>query len=125
MAGHVGWTAALFGLLTVTRAPDAWGIGRRADGTNPWAEVERRVSANLRNQFEWPLMFYVACGLFITGVTPITPLAIGIAWLFVAGRVLHSGVQILTRNVRLRGVVFSINFLAVIGLWVLILRSVD
>ncbi|MFV3332448.1 MAPEG family protein [Pseudomonas sp. NY15437] len=40
-----------------------------------------------------------------------------LAWLFIAGRVAHSGVQILTRNVRLRGLVFTINFLAVLGLW--------
>ena len=49
-----------------------------------------------------------------------TPLAIALAWIFVAGRVLHSVVQILTRNVRLRGIVFTVNFLAVLGLWVLV-----
>jgi hypothetical protein len=31
-------------------------------------------------------------------------------------------VQILTRNVRLRGVVFTINFLAVLALWAVLLR---
>ena len=46
--------------------------------------------------------------------------AVALAWIFVAGRVLHSAVQILTRNVRLRGVVFTINFLAVLGLWILV-----
>ena len=35
-----------------------------------------------------------------------------------AGRVMHSGVQVLTANVRLRGVVFTINFLAVLAMWV-------
>jgi hypothetical protein len=41
-----------------------------------------------------------------------------LAWVFVAGRVLHSGVQVFTANVRLRGAVFTINFLAVLALWV-------
>jgi hypothetical protein len=46
-----------------------------------------------------------------------------LAWIFIGGRIAHSGVQILTANVRLRGLVFTINFLAVIGLWALVLRA--
>ncbi len=34
---------------------------------------------------------------------------------------LHSAVQVLTANVRLRGLVFTLNFLAVLGLWGLLL----
>jgi hypothetical protein len=40
-----------------------------------------------------------------------------LAWLFVIGRVVHSGVQILSANIRLRGLVFTINFLAVLLMW--------
>ncbi len=65
MATHVAWAAGLYALLTVVRAPAIWGLGRRADGSNPWATLERRVSANLSNQFEWPLFFHVACMLLI------------------------------------------------------------
>ena len=36
---------------------------------------------------------------------------------FVGGRILHSTVQILSTNIRLRGLVYTINFLAVLGLW--------
>jgi hypothetical protein len=118
MAAHVALAAFLYLLLTIARAPTIWGIGRRADGTNPWAAMEPRISANLSNQFEWPLLFYVAC--LILQLTQVSPAAVAWAWIFVGGRLLHSGVQILTRNVRLRGVVFMINFLAVLALWVLI-----
>ena len=38
------------------------------------------------------------------------------AWVFVAGRVIHTLVQTLTDNVPLRGNVFMINFLAVMAL---------
>ena len=38
------------------------------------------------------------------------------AWVFVAGRVIHTLVQTLTDNVQLRGQVFMINFLAVAAL---------
>ena len=40
-----------------------------------------------------------------------------LAWIFVGGRLLHSAAQILTTNIRLRGLVFMVNFVAVLGLW--------
>lgn len=121
MATHVALAALLYALLTIARAPAVWGIGRRADGSNPWATFEPRLSANLSNQFEWPLFFHVACVVLMLLGT--RPAAIALAWLFIAGRVLHSGVQVLTTNVRLRGLVFTLNFLAVLGLWGLLLQS--
>ncbi|WP_148717062.1 MAPEG family protein [Chitinolyticbacter meiyuanensis] len=117
MAAHVALAATLYVLLTVARAPAIWGIGRRADGSNPWAKVEPRISANLSNQFEWPLLFYVACLLQPNPGSA----AFALAWIFVLGRLAHSAVQILTTNVRLRGAVFTVNFLAVLGLWVITL----
>lgn len=119
MVAHVALAAFLYVLLTVARAPAVWGIGRRADGSNPWATIEPRISANLSNQFEWPLFFHVAC-LLLLHFQP-GPAVVALAWSFVAGRILHSAVQILTRNVRLRGIVFTVNFLAVLGLWILVL----
>lgn len=121
MTAHVALAAFLYLLLTVARAPAVWGIGRRADGANPWAAMEPRISANLSNQFEWPLFFHVAC-LILLQLDP-GATAIALAWVFVAGRVIHSAVQILARNVRLRGIVFTVNFLAVIGLWILVLQA--
>lgn len=121
MAVHVALAACLYASLTVARAPAIWGIGRRADGSNPWAHVEPRIGANLSNQFEWPLFFHVACLLLLRG--PVDGVSIALAWGFIAGRVLHSMVQILTTNVRLRGLVFMLNFLCVLGLWVQVLRA--
>lgn len=122
MAAHVALAAFLYVALTVARAPAVWGIGRRADGSNPFAGFEPRISANLSNQFEWPLFFHAACLLLIFQFEA-TGSAVVLAWIFVAGRILHSGVQILGRNVRLRGLVFTINFLAVLGLWVLVVMA--
>lgn len=123
MTAHVGFTALLYVVLTVARAPAIWGIGRRADGSNPWARVEPRISANLSNQFEWPLFFHVACAVLVLLDQDDRPAVVMLAWLFVAGRWLHSAVQILTGNVRLRGLVFMVNFVAVIGLWVVLLLA--
>ena len=122
MAAHVTLTALLYVLLTIARAPKIWGIGQRSDGTNPWASIEPRISANLSNQFEWPLFFHVACMLLL-GNESSNAAAVGLAWLFIGGRIAHSLVQILSGNVRARGLVFTVNFLAVLALWVVVLRS--
>ncbi len=79
-------------------------------------QVERRISANLSNQFEWPVFFYAAC-LLLMGLAMEGRVPLWLAWIFVGGRVVHSYVQIFTANVRLRGIVFTINFVAVLGMW--------
>lgn len=109
MVAHLVWTAGLYALLTVARARPVWGTGP------DWSDLEPRISANLSNQFEWPLFFYVACVLLLQ--SPPSTSAVMIAWVFIAGRVLHTAVQILTTNIRLRGLVFLVNFLAVLALW--------
>lgn len=115
MAAHVALTALLYAGLTVARAPKVWGVGRRADGSSPFAKLEPRISANLSNQFEWPLFFHLACLLLMSSASMVD---ICLAWAFVAGRAMHSVVQVFTADVRLRGIVFTVNFLAVLGLWV-------
>ncbi|MEM7312335.1 MAG: MAPEG family protein, partial [Planctomycetota bacterium] len=82
MAAHVAWAAFLFVVLTIVRAPTVWKIGAQPDGTNPLAEFEPRVSANLKNQFEWPLVFYVACLIILLQQDAASELQVGLAWLF-------------------------------------------
>lgn len=113
MLAHVLWVVFLYGLLTVVRAPAVWGVGRKTHNQEYLARLEQKVSANLSNQFEWPLLFYVVCILLIVDA-PVETTQVWLAWLFVVGRVLHSGVQILGDNIRLRGVIFTINFVAVL-----------
>jgi len=120
MAAHVGLAALLYAALTVARAPSVWGLGRRRDGSNPWANIEPRISANLSNQFEWPLFFHVAC-LVLIEQQVVDPFPLYLAWLFVAGRVIHSCVQVFTTNIRLRGAVFTVNFIAVLAMWLCLL----
>ncbi|MGY6630388.1 MAG: MAPEG family protein [Wenzhouxiangella sp.] len=99
MTAHILFVAFLYALLTVARAPAVWGIGRRTDGSNPLASIEPRISANLSNQFEWPLFFHLAC-LLLLDAAPNAAVPV-LAWTFIIGRLLHSGVQILVPNIRL------------------------
>lgn len=117
---HILLCALLYVFLTLARAPSVWGVGKSKDGSNPFADIQPKVSANLSNQFEWPLFFHVVCALLIALGEPISNSQVSLAWVFVIGRVLHSLVQIFTDNIRLRGLVFTINFVAVLAMWLLL-----
>jgi hypothetical protein len=71
-----------------------------------------RITRNLANQFELPAIFY-ALVVLLVALDRVTTIDLVAAWIFVAGRVVHTLVQTLTDNVPLRGRVFVINFLGV------------
>lgn len=113
--GHFALVGLLLVVLTVQRA-GAVLAGEvqvndyaRANGD---AARSRRVQRNLCNQFELPMFAYFAAAVLIaTNAVQVSDIVA--AWVFFAGRVLHSAVQCLTDNVRLRGAVFCINAAAV------------
>jgi hypothetical protein len=115
---HVGWVLGLYVWLTIARAHavkrgevdySAFVLGRE----EPLAVA--RITRNLANQFELPVVFYMAVVLLIA-LGRVTGFDVIAAWIFVAGRVIHTLVQTLTDNVVLRGNVFMINTLAVMAL---------
>ena len=114
---HVLWAVVLYALLTLVRAPKVWGIGANADGSNPYAKLEPKISANLTNQFEWPVLFYAISVILIARPEFYDAFLLWCAWVFVLGRIMHSVVQIFTGNIRLRGIIFTINFIAVLCMW--------
>ena len=61
-------------------------------------------------------MIFYALVVLLVATNKVTTTDIVAAWLFVAGRVIHTLVQTLTDNVPLRGQVFMINFLGVVVL---------
>ena len=120
MLVHVSIVALLYTLLTVVRAPKVWNIGANSDGSNPFAKLEPKISANLTNQFEWPVLFYAVSIILISRPELYQPIYLWFAWLFIFGRIIHSVIQIFTSNIRLRGAIFTINFIAVICMWVIL-----
>jgi hypothetical protein len=115
---HFAVVVALYGALTVARVAAVRAGGAafadfaRAGGDPP---VAARIARNLANQFEAPLFAYFAA-LFLLWRSEVTEFDVAMAWLFLAGRVIHTLVQTLTDNVRLRGLVFTVNFVAILGL---------
>jgi hypothetical protein len=113
--GHFALVVVLYVLLTVLRMR-AVRAGRakvgdfvRAGGDPP---LSARVQRNLANQFEAPVIAYFAAAVLLWAGAVDTADVIA-AWVFLAGRVMHTVVQVTTDNVALRGQVYMINFLAI------------
>ena len=117
MLAHIGWTFLLYVWLTYARTMAV--RNRETDyhafvlGRDEPLHVAR-ITRNLANQFELPVVFY-ALAVLLTALGKVTWFDLVAAWVFVAGRVIHTLVQTLTDNVVLRGRVFTINFLAVVA----------
>jgi len=118
MLAHVGWVVMIYAWLTYAR----WRAVQRGEVEYGCFELGReeprevaRITRNLANQFEWPVVFY-ALVVLLVALGKVTAVDVVAAWVFVAGRVVHTLVQTLTDNVPLRGQVFTINFLAVLVL---------
>ena len=130
--GHFGLVVGLFAWLSVLRIVAVRG-GRmklrdyvRANADQGLAQ---RVQRNLSNQFEAPVFAYVAM-LIILGQQAVTVWDVMAVWVFLVGRILHTGVQTLTDNVLLRGAVFSINFGGIMMLivhvaWLVLMRDLQ
>lgn len=120
-AAHLALTAFLYAWLTVERARAVM-LDRRRYGDFARTDGDQgrgaRVAANLRNQFEAPVLFHMlVLALALSDAAVLGQL--WLAWVFVAGRVLHTAVQTLTANVPARGLVFSINFVALAVMWII------
>lgn len=118
MLAHIGLTFGLYVWLTVARA----GAVRRGEVEHGCFVLGReepravaRITRNLANQFELPVLFY-AIVVLLVALGRVTAIDVAAAWVFVAGRIVHTLVQTLTDDVPLRGRVFMINFLAIVVL---------
>jgi hypothetical protein len=119
---QVFWTFVVYILLGVRRQKAfAGGVRRReiALDDGKWPDEARKVSNNLRNQFESPVLFYVLCGVATyLGITPIGMTIL--AWVYVASRVVHTFVHTGANVVNVRGLVFAIGATALFIMWVVI-----
>ena len=117
MLFQIGWTFLLYAWLTALRQR---AVKRGEVDFSAFAHGQEpphldRITRNLANQFELPVIFYAVVVLLVV-TKNVTTLDVIAAWVFVAGRVIHTLVQTLTDNVPLRGQVFLVNFAAVVVL---------
>jgi hypothetical protein len=72
---------------------------------------------NYMNLLELPTLFYAVClAMFVTQT--VTSLALGLSWLYVALRTLHSLVHLSYNNVFHRLLFFALSNFVLIALWV-------
>src|SRR5258705_12584571 len=72
---------------------------------------------NLMNLLELPMLFYVAALMhFVTG--KVDPVVLGIAWIYVALRAIHTLIHITYNNVAHRLTVFALSNLVLGAFWV-------
>jgi hypothetical protein len=90
-------------------------IGRIALSRDPWPEHEKKVSNAFDNQFQLPLLFYVAGGLALY-FGPIWFEAV-LAWLFVLSRIVHAAVFATTNRVQHRFAAYTFGYAVLVVLW--------
>ncbi len=116
--GHFALVAGLYAWLTFERQVAMLKHEVKAsDFVRAGADPERslRVARNLSNQFELPVFaLFAALFLYLSGKVGMIDIAA--AWVFLAGRLVHTCVQTLTTNVPLRGIVFMLTFVPVLVL---------
>lgn len=80
----------------------------------------RQISRHVHNHFEVPPLFYVVVIIFyVTG--QVTPLAVGLAWAFVALRLVHTVVHLGGNVVTRRFMVFIASFSVLAVMWLYLL----
>lgn len=114
---------ALYGLLSSRRVAAV--KGRRASVEQFRANVSEPqeslfVHNALRNQFELPVLFYVAViALHVTGGDG--RIALALAWVFALSRVAHAYEHVTKNRVLVRRQLFIVGMAAALGLWLLLI----
>ena len=118
MLGHFALVVALYVVLTYQRMK-AVRAGKAAVGdfvrSSGDPASSARVQRNLANQFEAPMFFYFAAAVLLWAGA-VGPFEVAAAWIFLAGRIVHTCVQTMTDDVALRGRAYMISFAATIAL---------
>ncbi len=81
--------------------------------------ADTRAADNYRNLFEAPVLFYLALVVAALGGLA-TPLVLGLAWAYVAFRVLHSWIHCTYNRVKHRFYAFAASTLVLVALWVVL-----
>ena len=85
------------------------------DGTK-WPDEVKKIVNNYQNQFEVPVLFYALLPLLlVTGLAD--AVAVVLAWVFVASRIVHSFIHIGSNIVIQRFRAFLLGFVVVVLMW--------
>ena len=116
-------TLMMFIMLGVrkSKAVETGEVNRKQAALNnrEWPEQVVKVSNNIANQFELPVLFYVLC-LVLYSIDTVDVTALVLAWLFVLSRVAHAYVHIGSNYVPMRFRLFLLGCLVLIAMLILV-----
>jgi hypothetical protein len=90
------------------------------EGSQP--ERLHLLSRHMQNHFEMPPLFYAGV-LFTYSSGAVTPLSVGLAWLFFVTRCIHSFIHLGANNVSARFFTFGVSLVFLAGIWVSLLAA--
>ena len=105
--------------LRKAKAVKAGEVNRKLAALNnrEWPEDVVKVSNNITNQFEVPVLFYVLC-LVLYSINAVGMFAIVLAWLFTLSRYAHAYVHIGSNYVPMRLRLFLLGCFLVIAMFI-------
>lgn len=96
---------------------------RRALHTDAWPEYVLKISNNIGNQFETPVLFY-ALSFILWALNAVDSFAMILAWGYVIIRILHAYIHIGSNYVPLRRRVFTIGTMLLLLMTILCFSKV-
>ncbi len=98
-------------------------LEKRALHPDAWPDSVLKVSNNINNQFETPVLFY-ALALMLWAMNAVDAFALIFAWGFVVTRIVHAYIHTGSNIVPIRRMVFSIGCVFLLLLTLLCFKSV-
>ena len=88
-------------------------LRKTALDNDAWPDDVLKVSNNIRNQFQLPVLFYVLCFMFYI-LDAVNISSLSLAWVFVISRIIHAYVHMGSNFVPARFSVFTIGFVVMV-----------
>lgn len=125
MFAMVVLTLIVAGILLFSRikAARSGNVDPRVFKLNKSKEIPDRliqITNNYSNLFEIPVLFYVA-GLLSIVLQYENLLLLGLAWLFVASRIVHSWIHLTRNKIIPRLFAFLTGIISVLAMWIILL----
>ncbi len=88
-------------------------MAKTALNNDAWPEYVMKVTNNVRNQFQVPLLFYVICFVFYS-INAVTTTVLYLAWAFVITRIIHAYIHMSSNYLPARFRVFTLGFVILV-----------
>lgn len=82
-----------------------------------WPKKATQLGNCLKNQFEFPLLFYALVALALP-LRQTDLLFVSLSWAFVLTRYVHAGIFVTSNNVRQRSLAFFVGVLVLLVMWI-------